>query len=32
MEPYYTLAEERYQVHGARGEDPTEPPASGPYR
>ena len=31
MEPYYTLAEERYQVHGARGEDPTEPPASGPY-
>ena len=31
MEPYYTLAEELYQVHGARGEDPTEPPASGPY-
>jgi choline dehydrogenase-like flavoprotein len=31
MEPYYTLAELRYQVHGARGEDPTEPPASGPY-
>jgi choline dehydrogenase-like flavoprotein len=31
MEPYYALAEERYQVHGARGEDPTEPPASGPY-
>ena len=29
--PYYTLAEELYQVHGARGEDPTEPPASGPY-
>src|SRR5689334_2606099 len=31
MEPYYTLAEELYRVHGARGEDPTEPPASGPY-
>jgi choline dehydrogenase-like flavoprotein len=31
MEPYYALAEELYQVHGARGEDPTEPPASGPY-
>jgi choline dehydrogenase-like flavoprotein len=31
MEPYYTLAEQRYQVHGARGEDPTEPPASAPY-
>jgi choline dehydrogenase-like flavoprotein len=31
LEPYYTLAEERYQVHGARGEDPTEPPASAPY-
>jgi choline dehydrogenase-like flavoprotein len=31
MEPYYTLAEHLYQVHGARGEDPTEPPASGPY-
>ena len=25
MEPYYTQAEELYQVHGARGEDPTEP-------
>jgi choline dehydrogenase-like flavoprotein len=25
MEPYYTLAEQMYQVHGARGEDPTEP-------
>ena len=24
-------AEQLYQVHGARGEDPTEPPASGPY-
>ncbi len=31
LEPYYTRAEQRYQVHGARGEDPTEPPASGPY-
>jgi choline dehydrogenase-like flavoprotein len=31
LEPYYTLAEHRYQVHGARGEDPTEPPASAPY-
>jgi choline dehydrogenase-like flavoprotein len=31
MEPYYTKAEQLYQVHGARGEDPTEPPASGPY-
>jgi choline dehydrogenase-like flavoprotein len=31
MEPYYTQAERLYQVHGARGEDPTEPPASTPY-
>ena len=31
MEPYYTKAEQLYQVHGARGEDPTEPPASAPY-
>ena len=31
LEPYYTLAEQHYHVHGARGEDPTEPPASGPY-
>ena len=31
MEPYYTAAETMYQVHGARGEDPTEPPASAPY-
>ena len=30
MEPYYTHAEQLYQVHGARGEDPTEPPASAP--
>ena len=26
-----TQAEQLYQVHGARGEDPTEPPASAPY-
>jgi choline dehydrogenase-like flavoprotein len=31
MEPYYTLAEQLYRVHGARGEDPTEPPARAPY-
>ena len=31
IEPYYALAEQRYRVHGARGEDPTEPPASSPY-
>lgn len=31
FEPYYTQAEDLYQVHGARGEDPTEPPSSGPY-
>jgi choline dehydrogenase-like flavoprotein len=31
MEPYYTSAEHLYQVHGARGEDPTEPPTSAPY-
>jgi choline dehydrogenase-like flavoprotein len=31
MEPYYTRAEQMYQVHGARGEDPTEPPSSAPY-
>src|SRR5438445_12792509 len=31
MEPYYTLAEQLYQVHGARGVDPTGPPASAPY-
>jgi choline dehydrogenase-like flavoprotein len=31
IEPYYTLAEQLYEVHGARGEDPTEPPASAPY-
>jgi choline dehydrogenase-like flavoprotein len=31
IEPYYTLAERMYRVHGARGEDPTEPHASAPY-
>ena len=31
LEPYYTQAEQLYEVHGARGEDPTEPPASAPY-
>ncbi len=31
MEPYYTAAEQMYCVHGARGEDPTDPPASAPY-
>jgi choline dehydrogenase-like flavoprotein len=31
MEPYYTQAEQLYQVHGIRGEDPTEPPSSAPY-
>ena len=31
MEPYYLAAERLYHVHGERGEDPTEPPASGPY-
>jgi choline dehydrogenase-like flavoprotein len=31
MEPYYTQAEQLYRVHGSRGEDPTEPPASAPY-
>ena len=31
LEPYYAEAERLYHVHGARGEDPTDPPASGPY-
>lgn len=31
IEPYYTEAEALYHVHGQRGEDPTEPPASAPY-
>jgi choline dehydrogenase-like flavoprotein len=31
LEPYYAKAEQMYHVHGLRGHDPTEPPASGPY-
>jgi choline dehydrogenase-like flavoprotein len=31
FEPYYAEAERLYEVHGNRGEDPTEPWASGPY-
>ena len=31
MEPYYGQAERLYQVHGQRGEDPTEPYASATY-
>ena len=31
LEPYYLKAEHLYHVHGERGVDPTEPPASGPY-
>jgi len=31
MEPYYTAAEQLYQVHGVHGEDPTDPPASAQY-
>ncbi|WP_137279101.1 FAD-dependent oxidoreductase [Pseudomonas rhizoryzae] len=32
FEPYYQAAEELYEVRGQRGEDPTEPTASGPYK
>jgi choline dehydrogenase-like flavoprotein len=31
FEQYYTEAEKLFAVHGQRGEDPLEPPASGPY-
>ncbi len=31
FEPYYAGAERLFHVHGRRGEDPTEPPASGPF-
>lgn len=31
LEPYYTQAEKIYNVHGLRGDDPTEPEASAPY-
>ncbi len=32
FEPYYTKAEHLYRVHGEHGIDPTEGPASAPYR
>ncbi|MGI9170194.1 MAG: NAD(P)-binding protein, partial [Caulobacteraceae bacterium] len=31
FEPHYAAAEALFHVHGERGADPTEPPASGPY-
>ena len=31
MEPYYTRAEQLYEVHGRHGEDPSEGPASAQY-
>ncbi|MEO1400787.1 MAG: GMC family oxidoreductase [Cyanobacteria bacterium J06635_1] len=31
FEPYYTAAEQLYQVHGEAGQDPTEPDHSGNY-
>ena len=31
MPPYYAQAERLYLVHGQAGEDPTEPPRSGPF-
>ena len=31
LAPYYDQAERVYHVHGRRGADPFEPPASGPY-
>ena len=31
FEPFYTKAEQLYQVHGIHGEDPTEGPFSAPY-
>ena len=31
MEPWYAKAEQLYRVHGSRGEDPTDPPSSGPF-
>ena len=31
LEPYYAEAEKLYLVHGQAGEDPTEPPRSGPF-
>ena len=32
IEPYYLQAEHLYEVRGERGADPSEPPASGPYK
>jgi choline dehydrogenase-like flavoprotein len=32
LESYYTQAEHLYYVHGERGVDPTDPPASAPYK
>jgi choline dehydrogenase-like flavoprotein len=31
LEPYYAQAERLYNVHGAAGHDPTEPPRSSPF-
>ena len=31
LAPYYDRAEQLYQVRGIRGEDPDDPPATGPY-
>jgi choline dehydrogenase-like flavoprotein len=31
FEPYYSEAEMLYDVHGERGQDPTEPPTNSPY-
>src|SRR5262245_51850001 len=31
LEPFYARAEAIYRVHGASGDDPTEPPRSTPY-
>jgi choline dehydrogenase-like flavoprotein len=31
FEPYYTQAERLYNVHGRRGDDPTDPPTDAPY-
>jgi choline dehydrogenase-like flavoprotein len=31
FEPYYAEAERLFHVHGLRGEDPNEPPSSGPF-
>ena len=31
FEPYYTRAESLFKLHGLRGEDPTEPPATNEY-